>query len=310
MNTENTKIKSHRILLTGAGGFLGKCIRGAVESDRECEGLFLSSQSSPSFNIETLAKGEGWEDLEKLVVSFRPTALIHLAWAKVRRNERMDPFHIHENVDVSKRLAQIIVKHFPDCRLIGIGSQAELGVQTKAHSPQSEGSPTSLYGEGKALLRNEFLHKYPQNAAWIRILTLYGSGDHGEKFVPYLLECLKQGRDAETSPGGQVWDFLHVSDAALALLSAAKTKDFRGLYVLSSGQAWALKDVASFLFQEAQKYIKVPQLKLGARSYGAQELMCLEGDSSALQKASGWRPRVKLEEALAQLVRETLGPST
>jgi nucleoside-diphosphate-sugar epimerase len=143
----------------------------------------------------------------------------------------------------------------------------------------------------------------------MRILTLYGPGDHGEKFVPYLLECLKEGRDAETSPGGQVWDFLHVSDAASALLSAATTKDFKGLYVLASGEAWALKDVASFLFKEAQKYIKVPQLKLGARSYGSAELMCLEGDSSTLQKASGWRPKVKLEEGLSELVRETLGPS-
>lgn len=300
------KGKSHRILITGGTGFLAQHLQRLCTSDSKIQTLVLSRSSTPSFEMEALSRDPELGGIGGAIKEFRPTALLHLAWGKMSREDRSHTFHIRENVIASQNLFNFVAREFPECRLVGLGSQAELGRMHCTITPVSVGKPENLYGEGKALVRDYVLSKFPQRSVWLRILTLYGPGDHSDKFIPYLVRCISSKVAAEISPGDQVWDFLHVEDAARALVAVVKAQEISGIHIVASGEAWPLKEVATRIFEEARmKGIEVP-LRIGARPYSANELMQLKGDASSLQKATGWQPCIKLIEGLGSLVQSAL----
>ena len=296
----------HRILLTGSFGFLASQVRDEIVRDSSCEGLFLSHITQPTYEISMAASHPLSHQVREAILAFRPNCVLNLAWAKVARSEREDPLHMNENVQASRNLFAFVAEHFPSCRLIGIGSQAELGATAAAIRPDSTGVPTSAYGKGKSMARDLLLSAHPETGAWLRLLTLYGPNDHEEKFIPYLLNCLHSGSDAEISPGDQRWDFLHVSDAARALVAAVKAPLLAGIQVVASEEAWELKRVAQFLFDNAPSSSRRPALRIGARPYASSELMRLEGDSGSFRRATGWSPRISLEAGLLELLERNL----
>jgi len=296
----------HRVLLTGSFGFLASRVRDEIVRDSSCEGLFLSHITHPTFEIAAAARDPLLRPVREAILAFRPTCVLNLAWAKVARSERDDPFHVNENVQASRNLFAFVAGHFPSCRLIGIGSQAELGAIRDTVRTVSTGFPASAYGQGKAIARDELLSAHPHTSAWLRLLTLYGPDDHEEKLIPYLLRCLRTGAVAEISPGEQRWDFLHVNDAARALVAAVKAPTLSGIQVVASEESWELRRVAQFLFDNAPHRPQGSALRIGARPYAAAELMRLEGDSSSFRKATGWSPRITLEAGLRDLLARTL----
>ena len=101
--------------------------------------------------------------------------------------------------------------------------------------------------------------------------------------------------------GEQLWDFLHVEDAARAFVAAAESHT-NGVFNLGSGEANPLRKVI-----EMVRDLINPALPLGFGEvpYRPDQVMCLQADIMRITSETGWRPQTPLLEGLAKCVAES-----
>lgn len=297
-------MKPLKILVTGAGGFIGKMLSDELElQGHEVIRLQRSNPLGLS-NVEV----HDLRDLVKIPANIaniierhQPEVTMHLAWMWVTNTQRDNPEHFSVNLTFTQHLVDAIQKN-PSIRFIGIGSQAEYGPHDVELQPDTPCHPIVNYGKAKLAAGIYALEKLPGRSAWIRALTNYGPGDDPNKFIPYLLKSYFSGVSPAISPGEQNWDWLHVKDSVQALILAAEHK-VTGVHILASEELCKLKDVSLKLFELVKKQRPdTPPPLIGARPYNPNELFLLSGNSRSLRKLTGWKPEISLDEGLRDLV--------
>jgi nucleoside-diphosphate-sugar epimerase len=126
-----------------------------------------------------------------------------------------------------------------------------------------------------------------------------------------LIAKARAGQRVELTAGAQQRDFLHVDDAArciwVALAKAAETAT-SGLTVLNlgSGNAITLRHFFTVLSAELNRAGFPPDLALGALPYRGDQPMVSLPDITRLLATLDWRPRISLEQGIADLVQREL----
>jgi nucleoside-diphosphate-sugar epimerase len=295
-----------RILLTGASGFIGSAfLQAAVLAEHDVTALVRNSEAwrlRPARGRFTPAAADLRDAgaIAAVLDETRPDAVVHLAWTGVGNRDRNDPAqrdNIGWTASLFEAAARAGVRHF-----VATGSQAEYGPCSGPIAPAAPTNPTSVYGEAKlatsqALARLAAEHNV--RLSWVRVFSTYGPGDHPYWMIPSLIGNLLRAQRPALTPGEQRWDFLHVSDAARALLAVAVSPDAQGIYNLGSGSARPLRDVISMVRDAID-----PRLPLGFGDipYRPDQVMHLEADIGRLTGDLGWSPRVPLDEGLVETV--------
>ena len=229
----------------------------------------------------------------------RPDAVLHLAWSGVGNADRFALTQIHDNIDSSCTLveagAAAGVKAF-----IGVGSQGEYG----AGSDMSEDTlpaPTTLYGAAKVatlFLTRQLAAQAGVRHAWLRLFSTYGPDDNPHWLIPMLIREMLAGRRPRTTLGTQFWDWLYVSDVAAGVLAAADS-EASGVFNLGSGQAAQVRGVV-----EKIRDLAAPGMELvfGEIPFRPDQVMHMQAPIGRLIQATGWRPRISLDEGLARTV--------
>ena len=111
---------------------------------------------------------------------------------------------------------------------------------------------------------------------------------------------LLAGERPSLTAGAQAWDYLHVADAAEALLRLGTAPRVAGAYNLGSGQARTIRAIV-----EMTRDLIDPRLPLGFGEvpYRPDQVMHLEADISRLRQDTGWSPAVGLEAGIAGLIQ-------
>jgi nucleoside-diphosphate-sugar epimerase len=186
-------------------------------------------------------------------------------------------------------------------RFVGLGSQAEYGPQTGRIREDCPTRPTTLYGAAKlatCLMLERAAASSGRGFAWLRLFSTYGPGDDPSWMIPYLIRCLLARERPSLTAAEQVWDYLHVDDAAAAVV-AVMDMDAVGVFNLGSGRASPLRDIVTFIRDCIDPALP---LGLGEVPYRADQVMHLEADVSALHAATGWAPSVPLQDGLRAVV--------
>ena len=296
-----------RLLITGAGGFVGAAIvKAAVAAGDDVVafvrngGSRLSAISkSISLHRVDLADAPG---VAELVGSVRPDVVIHSAWEGVGGSLRSDDIQL-ENIMTTVALADCAIAAGTR-KFVGIGSQAEYGRYDRRIVESDLPQPTMLYGAAK-LAANHLVAQRCREAgvsfAWLRLFSVYGPGDNPNWLIPSTAALLVRGRRPQCTAGTQKWDYLHIDDVAKGVLAAAKSDEANGVFNLSSGEAVDVQKIVGLL-----RDIAAPGLELtfGDIPFGPDQIMHLEGDNSRLREATGWSVEVPLDEGLRQVVDE------
>ena len=135
--------------------------------------------------------------------------------------------------------------------------------------------------------------------AWLRLFSPYGPGDNSNWLIPSVAAQILAGQAPRTSAGTQKWDYLHIADCAQGILAAAVTESAQGVFNLSSGRAVTVRSIV-----ERIRDLACPHLPLtfGEIPFGPNQIMHLEGDCSRLSAATGWGPRIMIEDGLVTVV--------
>ena len=292
---------SKRVLVTGASGFIGHHalhplltqgfeVHAVAKSPRENENGIVW-HSADLLDVEA----------EKLCAEVKATHLLHLVWYAVPglywtspENERW--------VQATLALVEAFQKNGGK-RAVLAGTCAEYDWQ---NLPERIGedtpiSPSSLYGACKHRaheLCETFSKETGMSLAWGRIFFLYGPGEPKERLVPSVINALLEGKEARTTSGEQIRDFLHVEDVANAFTVLLES-NAEGAVNIASGEAIAIKD----LIQEIGTLLgKSDLLRLGALPSRANEPARIVARAERLTNEVGFHPRYSLSEGLTQTI--------
>jgi nucleoside-diphosphate-sugar epimerase len=236
--------------------------------------------------------------------AFAPDTVIHTGWEGVAGSARNDHRQVHANVSAALDLVTLAgecgAAHF-----VGLGSQAEYG-RCAGRIPEAHPLlPTTLYGAAKvaaAVVTRTHATLLGMRHTWLRVFSTYGAGSDASWVLPMAADAIARGVAPALTSCEQRWEFLHVRDAAGAIIAVAEGQA-TGTYNLGTGDARVLREVILGLRDRIDGSI-APMF--GAVPYRPDQVMWLEADISRLQADTGWSPMVSLEAGLDEMAAEAL----
>jgi len=294
-----------RVLLTGATGFVGaQAARALIRGGHEVHALLrpASDRWRIAEVLGALRVVEGdlaMPDLPTTLGAIRPDAALHLAWY-AEPGRYLDSAENLAHLEWSLRLVRALARS--GCRrFVGVGTCAEYA---PAREPLREGSPTAptrLYGAAKLALAGVLEPAGPaleMSTAWARLFYLYGPFEDPRRLVPTVVRSLLEGRTARVGAGDPVRDFLHVEDAAQALV-ALTLGPVRGAVNVGSGVPVTVGDLVTRLAGLVPTSARV---EIGAPGAASGEPTHVCADVGRLHREVGFRPRFDLDSGLRQVV--------
>ncbi|MEO7206683.1 MAG: NAD(P)-dependent oxidoreductase [Steroidobacteraceae bacterium] len=304
--------ESKRVLVTGAGGFIGRSSiapleRLGFEVHAVLSGATPEEHGPPALQgvvrhvVDLLKESQ----VDALLAQVTPSHLLHFAWIAT-------PGIYWHSADNYRWLAssRYLLRGFRErggIRAVMAGSCVEYdwskaGVCSEISSPMAdESGPLTPYAATKIALQKalaEFSREEHLSSAWGRIFFQFGPYEHPDRLVPSVIRHLLRNKEALCSHGRQIRSFLHVADvgAAFAQLLAG---DIQGPVNIGSDERIALADLIGRIAREVGR----PDLvRLGARSTQSDEPPLLVPDVRRLRDEVQWRPRLSLNEGISDAV--------
>lgn len=287
------RIEKKRILVTGAGGFIGSHLTTEI-TKRGWDLISFEKNRHSIFDKEVLR-----ELLPGIDV------VVHLAGVSDPQN----PDVIHVNVCGTKTLLDVISEISPGALFIYSSSFAVYRIP-KAGEVIDENyktSPRNNYGLSK-LMAEEVIKAYEDSRAIksliFRFSNVYGSGMKPGKHsvVANFIEQIVNNKPVEINGDGlQTRDFIYIDDVVMALiLGILKGAKVSGSIInICSGEETTIKNLLEIIQKESgfSSKIKYTGENLSGEGFW-------KGDWSLAKKLLGWKPETKLESGIKKILKK------
>ncbi len=296
-----------RVLLTGAGGFLGaRLARLLADRSHQVAGTYLADRPElPGVALHE-ADLRDREALARSVAAADPEVVVHLAGLS----------HVGESWERISDTMAINVGGTANLLVAAEGRRVIVASSAEAYGPVPEEEqpireerpldPCSPYGMSKLATERMAL---PLGAVVMRPFNLVGPGQAPNFALPTFAVQLARIARGEQQPVLSVGnltarrDFVHVDDGAEALALLAERGEPGRAYNVASGRATSIREALERLQRISGVEAQVVEDPARMRPV---DLPLLVGDAGRL-RALGWAPRRTLDEALADLWAEVVG---
>jgi nucleoside-diphosphate-sugar epimerase len=304
-------IEPKRVLVTGAGGFIGRSSIAPLASlGFEVHAVLSASAQGPSSAAPQAAMTHRADllneaQVDALLRRVAPSHLLHFAWIAT-------PGTYWHSPDNFRWLAasQNLLREFRargGVRAVIAGSCVEYdwskaSVCNETSSPLVDPStaPTP-YAAAKVALQQaaaQFAAEEQLSSAWGRIFFQFGPYEHRDRLVPSVIRHLLMNEEAPCTHGRQIRSFLHVADVGAAFAHLLDS-DIQGPVNIGSDERIAVADLVDRIALEIGR----PELvRFGARSTPTDEPPLLVPDVHRLRDEVHWRPRFSLSAGLSDTI--------
>lgn len=236
-----------RVLVTGAGGYIGRHVvtalldRGAyvVAADRR-----PAERQDGHFDPRAEVLGIDVLDptADVYAAAGAPDIVVHLAWESGFVHSA--PAHMLRLSDHYRLITELVgagVRH-----VVGLGSMHEVGYFEGAVPEDAPTNPQSLYGVAKDALRRSltlFADREDVVFQWLRCFYIYGDDSYNRSIFTYLRDAAEAGR--KTFPftsGTNRFDFIRVEDLATQIATASLQSEATGVINCGTGIPVSLGD--------------------------------------------------------------------
>lgn len=315
VETHFTRLRSVRVLVTGAGGFIGS---------RLCERLVEEGAEVRALVRYTSDGEAGWLDRSPI-----------RGQIDVRRGDLADRDSVFDAVrgcDIVFHLGALIAipysylapESYVRTNILGtlnvLQAARELGVGRLVHTstsevygsaqfvPMTEAHPLvgqSPYSASKIAadkLAESYHRSFETPVVTLRPFNTFGPRQSARAVIPAIAVQLLAGQPIRLGDTRPTRDFVFVDDTADAFLRAATTPRVEGLTIhTGGGREVAIGDLPAMIGAAAGLPVTVeadPQRMRPA----ASEVERLHADASLAREKLGWTPSVSVEEGLARTV--------
>ena len=290
-----------RVLLTGAGGYIGR----HMLDDLVARGYEVHAVSRVEIDSSADVIWHTTDLLDtaatlSLVADVRATHLMHLAWVTEPGVYWQSPQN-NEWLKASQKLLESFVEH-GGTRAVLAGTCAEYD-WTDGHCVEDE-TPLrakSLYAQSKLAFRDmayALQETSDLSVAWARVFFSFGPYERAERLVPAVISALLAGDRAKCSDGSLVRDFMYVPDVAGAMVAVLDTS-FRGDINIASGAPLSLEDIVTRI---ANKLDAADRVDFGHYPRRPDDPQKITADISRLSDAIGWTPEYDLDSAIDKTI--------
>jgi GDP-4-dehydro-6-deoxy-D-mannose reductase len=306
-----------RILITGAGGFVGPYLIKELQqySEYEIYGSVYKDTSSLSnllspdhilcgdLNNATVASSH--------VSAARPDIVYHLAALSVVHNSVDNALSILQaNTALSYNTLEAVRTVAPHARFIAICSANEYGsVDVGASIPESAPlRPLNPYAVSKVtqeMLALQYHVAYGMDVVLLRPFNHSGPGQTPDFVLPRLAQkvvTIEQGvslPSLELGSGSAVRDFTDVRDIVRAYVAIATVGKSGEAYNIGTGIGHTIRKIAEIYQSLSKKKFAIIEKPELARP---SDVPILIADVTKLKKLSGWSPMISLEKTISDIL--------
>ncbi len=299
-----------KIVIAGGFGFIGKnLIENLIKNyeivviDKVVDFEFVEKNPKVKFYEYDFLKEDSIKDiLEKEA----PNYIINLiSIVSAERNMEIFDDLIKINLGILLKL-YYASKNLKSLKLfLQFGSGEEYGNIESLLKEEFIEYPNSPYSLTKQLSTNTaiMLNKnYDFPITVIRPSNLFGKYQAINKFIPYVINQLKENKDIDTTFGEQKRDFIYAEDfvRAISLLLINSERFIGEIVNISSGKSYSLKEIILF----CKDYIKSEsKVNFGKIPYRENEIMNFELDNSKFKEKINTTFEVELLESLKSYMK-------
>lgn len=295
-----------RLFLIGGSGFIGKnLVRYLHEQyaisvyDKFIDKEYFSHYPDVKTNLIELDKDKIGEEVGS------PDYIINLASiVTAERDLSLFDCMIASNLKVLLNLYERFKDEGRLKLFIQFGSSEEYGNDGSPFVETMREEPNSPYALVKQLTTNTamMLHRnYAFPIMVVRPGNLFGPLQGGKKFIPYVIDSLKQNTPLNVTPCEQKRDFIYADDFAWAIGELLKnhTKAVGQIVNVSSGESLSLKSI----IEHCRKVIGLKsEVNYGAIPYRENEMMDLRCSVSKLESIIGQPVKFDMLNRLEKLI--------
>jgi UDP-glucose 4-epimerase len=296
------------VVVTGAAGFIGSALCHALSaSGRHVVGYDDLSRGRREFLPHGMPLVEGdIRDAARLrdtFSAFRPDVVVHLA-------------AMHFIPDCIARPAETMDVNVTGTRRVldscGGGSVRRVvfastgAVYAPSDDPCNEETtplgPLEVYGESKLAaeqLLGDFQRDTGVSTTILRLFNAIGRNETNAHVVPHIFESLRTSDVIRLGNVAPKRDYIDTRDIAQAILATAEGPEGLCVFNVGTGVAVSVRDLVELLGRVLGREVSIESERGRMR---ATERMLLVADTERIRLATGWTPRVGLQDSLADLV--------
>ena len=290
-----------RILVTGAGGFVGTVLTAKLRGLEHAVVPFSADLRDEAA-------------IHKAVEAATPDAVIHLAAIAAPREASKAPEQAWRiNLMGTFHLARAVLRHAPAARFVWAGSSEAYGAtfnHTRGLVQETSAlQPLSAYGATKAAadLMLGQLAREGLDLVRFRPFNHTGAGQSPLYVVPAFAQqiaAIEAGRQDPVVRVGNLEakrDFLDVRDIADAYAEAATRDEVQAgeAYNLARGNPVQIRDLLDLLTGLSAVPIRV---EIDRDRYVANDVAIASGDPEKARRAFGWQARIPIEETVKEVL--------
>lgn len=294
------------IVVSGATSFIGINLINVLLSDEKNHVFAVVRPNStnknklkPHKNLTVLEVS--LQDIENLPSHIYESVDVfyHLAWEGTRASAREDKLLQENNYQCSMKAVK--VASILGCKsFVGIGSQAEYGKCIGRITEDYKAAPLTEYGMAKLRTCEDgkkLADRLGVKFIWARIFSVYGKGDFEGTLIMSAISKMIKNEKIPLTECTQSWDFIHVLDAANALLLLGSAPS--GVYNIASGISRPLKD---FVYEMLRLTNSNSVLEFGAVPYNTEGVVSFEPVVDKLIAAVGWSPEISFTQGVTEII--------
>jgi nucleoside-diphosphate-sugar epimerase len=274
-----------KILLTGAGGFIGKnYLKDTVSSK-----IFtVSNTITDSKKIYKNYAGDLSDiDFVKKIASEKFDAIIHTAWIGLPK--RTTDLNL-KNLNMYKRIIDIFSAS-QDTKHVFLGSCLEYGNLIGRVSENNKGIEIDNFGQTKLDLLN-YVKLSGISYSWIRLFYLFGPYQHINSLTRSLHRKVLKKQNISLINPNKTHDFIYIKDAVAFIDKISGTNIISSVYNCGSGAPVSVGHIANTILKimgHNFQFLEQPEPALSA-------------DTTKAKKDFNWSPSYSIYSGLSETI--------
>jgi nucleoside-diphosphate-sugar epimerase len=274
-----------KILITGAGGFIGRHLLPQLQTYGAQISTFSRNHNNFPKEIEQFAIDiKDTYAVNECLQKCQPDHIFHLAAYK-ERDESIQAFYssVETNVIGTLNLFSAAKDVTSVQSIVTLGTAEEYGNNTPPFNEKLRECPVTPYSFSKLCVSQMgelFFHLYNLPVIIVRPTLAYGPGQGTDMFLPSLITSLLENKPFDMTLGEQTRDFVYVADLVEALILASRNTNAHGQIING----------------------KRGLVKLGGKPYRKNEVMDYYITTTKAERILGWKAKTSLKEGLNRTI--------